>query len=359
MDPISDFLWKENYMELLSLLGAEKYMHSKTRDLLESWLKKQGFSSKGVAFSTMTTDKAIEKALEIAKPSLQSILASTTLPAWSPLLEKFVRAVNDRHADAASLKTSLGLSKDQVLVLCTDPTWRQRSNFGTRISGPAFPLREVRKDATVFSLDAINSSGLLKWENLLVNHNEPAWLSLCYVPMLQIPVILKANKVTIGAQNEKVQVFEHGVEGADTVDAAILPCGAVSIQVSRRNSFTGSFIDSKIFLFRVGSENIMTEVSLGEVEQEEAEQFDAARFAATKLDFRDHGSVLSLITTSDGSRVCLQDKLIYETSEILVAALGCPQSWFAVFANGLVKKMSDAEVLESRNFPAIYSALLT
>lgn len=317
--------------------------------------------TKSAALSSMlSTLKRYGKPRLEAESVLLSLRTSTTLPLWSPQVEAELKVF-------AEGKQVSALKPEQAILMLTNPSWRTGAGFVTdKISGASFQMQDAlrnqhKESANTFSSSDVKKRGSIDNVCTLVLDVGGAWetadgVNLRFAPEMSPPSIgacaflpahpcfveLKPETLVLWIETDYVwarcQAIPHEIVDPDVVDAVLMPSGSVALTIARRNKYTGGYEDSETTLLRFDGSKFV-EATATESEVAEAEKAEEARAAGKQIDFRDHGSLIALIARPDGtSLVCFSDQVLSEHTGIAVAALGCPQDYFVVFADGTVKR---------------------
>ena len=303
------------------------YVHTSLRDALDAWMTSTlppGAKTPRLAFSTMT----IPEALLAAESAVLSILLETNdTIAWSPQLEA---ALSYNSLDKWS---STSLTVSSFIKLLANPAWRTTLAIPEVHKGAPCRKRELHTTTEVFP--PVSKLGELSWASLGDSESE-----VVKVPSLDYLLKLDNGELSILLDGKVIQ--QLGVpESHSYVACDIAPCGAVHIVTGKRNDITGG-LESTSFAVRHMGKGFAPE-ELSDEEEVEALRASEERNASQKIDFRDHGSVLALLTGPWGSKVVCNDAILFETPEILHHALGCAQDYFLFYHSGKVVRVTGSE----------------
>ena len=342
---LREVLVKRYQSELDSLLKAWRssrkatdYVHTSLRDALDEWMISNvpsTFTIPRLPFHTMTIDAAVAAARE----EVLKIVLDTPSQPWTPLLELTVSGARDNlHSGKVSRFVAFDASIAQLLL---HPAWRMATTFPTRITGNTCEVGKKPFDASRFK--PLTKRSELTWEML---HLQPLdkWgdVKAC-IPSSPFTLSLLPGFVVL-TSNSMVQQFE--VDPSHTfLSVSNAPCGATLVTTGQRNEF--HLTSYTTFALRFVGEKFET-AELDEEDENEAFNALEKRNRGEAIDFRDHGNVLCLELSPSGSRVLFDDMVVFETDEIMCAALGSPQDWFAVYLRGRTDHMAGQSVVESR-----------
>jgi hypothetical protein len=305
------------------------YVHTTLRDALDAWMASTlppGTKTPRLAFSTMSIPEAL---LAAENAVLTILLATNDTIEWSPELEA---AVSSNSVDKWST-TSLTVSS--FIKLLADPTWRTTLPIPEVHKGAPCRKRELHKSTETFP--PIAPLGELSWSSLGDSDTE-----LVKVPSLDYFLRLSKGELSILYDGKVIQQLSVP-ESHDYVSCDIAPCGAVHIVTGKRNDLTGGLESASFALRHVAPGKGFTPEELSDEEEVEALHASQERLASRKIDFRDHGSIIALLTGPWGSKVVCNDVILFETPEILQHALGCAQDYFLFYYSGKVVRVRDNE----------------
>ncbi len=306
------------------------YVHTSLRDALDAWMTSTlppGTKTPRLAFSTMTIPEAL---LAAENAVLTILLATNDTIVWSPELEA---AVSSNSVDKWST-TSLTVSS--FIKLLADPTWRTSLSIPEVHRGAPCRKRELHKSKETFP--PVAPLGELSWSSIGDADGE-----LVKVPSLDYFLRLNKGELSILCDGKGIQKLSVP-ESHDYVSCDIAPCGAVHIVTGKRNDLTGGLESESSFALRhVAARKGFVPDELSDEEEVEALHASQERLASRKIDFRDHGSVLALLTGPWGSKVVCNDVILFDTPEILQHALGCAQDYFLFYYSGKVVRVRDNE----------------
>jgi hypothetical protein len=302
------------------------YVHTTLRDALDAWMTSTlppGTKTPRLAFSTMT----IPEALLAAETAVLAILLETNdTVEWSPQLEA---AVSYSSLDKWS---STPLTVSSFIKLLANPAWRTTLAIPEVHKGAPCRKRELHRTTEVFP--SISTLGELSWSSL-----GDADVEVIKVPSLDYLLRLENSELSILYDGKVIQ--QLGVPESHTYVACdIAPCGAVHIVTGKRNDITGGMESTSFALRHIGPGKGFAPEELSDEEEVEALRASEERTASHKIDFRDHGSVLALLTGPFGSKVVCNDAILFETPEILQHALGCAQDYFLFYYSGKVVRIT-------------------
>ena len=305
------------------------YVHTSLRDALDAWMRTTlppGTPIPRLLCSTMT----IPEALLAAENAVLSILMATSdTIEWTPSLEA---ALSYNSLDKWST-TSLTVSS--FIKLLANPAWRTTLSIADVHKGAPCRKRELRTGTQSFP--PISALGELSWSSLAESDTE-----VVKVPSLDYFLRLCGGELSILYDGKIIQ--QLGVpESHDYVSCDIAPCGAVHLVTGKRNEITGGIESTSFALRHVGPGKGFAPEELSEEEEIEALEANQKRLTSQVIDFRDHGSVLALLTGSFGSKVVCNDIILFETPEILPHALGCAQDYFLIYYSGKVVRVVDGK----------------
>ena len=317
---------------------------------------------------------------------LLELRGSTTLPTWSPQVEREFVSWKDAGGALDSL------TAEQSILMLTNQSWRMSAGYTDQTLGATFQLQEALRSRGKERSAKFSKSQISNWGGLdlcsLVLETEQGWtlldggriefcssvsappkLSRCvFLPAHPSFAELKAETIVLWHQDEAtarwkpLQAISHEIVDPDIVDAVVMPSGTVAVTIGRRNAYTGGYEESETMLLRYNGKQF-ADATASEKDVQNAEDIEEKRAKGEGIDFRDHGSLLSVHTkAADGvSLVCFGDIVLDEFPGIAVAALGCPQDYYVVFADGRVIRMTDGfeKTVESRdNLGAFFGAAI-
>ena len=173
---------------------------------------------------------------------------------------------------------------------------------------------------------------------------------------------LKKNEISIGCFGDKKSFasFAHGVNDADFLESYLLPSNTIIVRVGKRNTLTGGLTDEDFFSFKRDGERSISPHALDGTETTLVEEI-------SKVDtdypwtFTDTSSCLTGFNDLAGA----QSKVIYKQSEmvlstnLVVAVLGHPSAFFAIFYDGTVQRYQNGSLIASLkiNLPITHGIL--
>ena len=301
------------------------YVHTSLRDALDAWMASTlppGTKTPRLAFSTMTIPEAL---LAAEKAVLTILLSTNETVEWSPSLEA---ALSHNALDKWST-TSLTVSS--FIKLLADPSWRTKLSIPLGHKGAPCRKRELCKESK--SYPVVSPLGELSWSSLADSDFE-----VVKVPSLDYFLTLSEGSLSIRYEGKVIQ--QLGVpETHDFVSCDIAPCGAVHLVTGKRHELTGGLDSTSFALRHVAPGKGFAPEELTDEEEVEALEANQKRLSSEVIDFRDHGSVLALLTGPFGSKVVCNDIILFETPEILQHALGCAQDYFLIYYSGKVVRV--------------------
>jgi hypothetical protein len=287
---------------------------------------------------------------------------------WSPSLEyQITRILRDRE---------IGTVEAHALLLHTEELkrpvefWRKRVDMsGANIlTNSTCKLREPRDAQWPECIDRVSHGVLIRtvhgsWISCNVSESsleslprtlisieeqcEPADFSVASV-FASIPPVqgdassmcilaLKDKEVSVGCLGDlkSFASFEHGVEGADFLESYLLPSDTIIVRVGKRNLLTGGLFFEDYFSFiRNGPRSILPCI----LDSKEASQVEEI----SKID-SDNSLAASCLTgyndlSSAQSKVIWKQHELKLGSNLVLAVLGNPSSFFTVFYNGSVNQ---------------------
>jgi hypothetical protein len=281
-------------------------MHSGFRDLLETWMseKLKSINSFKVSFVSLTQEDAIEISI---KTVLDGLVKPSEFIQWTPYLELSVY----KKEKPSDWKTDLLEFEFEKILM--NPKWRDCITFPMKQQGLGCRKREL----------------ILLTDSELENRF-PLPIKGEYKDELTIPSLCKTvidkTKLIIG--KDVFELPEH-----DFVWFSIAPCGVIMVTCSKYTLTGGT--DDTILTLSYKDDKFIPYVMTDDEELEAIQKMDRYK-SGEYIDFRDHNNILSLLTGSFGSKVVCGDVIVFQTDEILLSALGCPQKWTAEYVYGKI-----------------------
>jgi hypothetical protein len=155
------------------------------------------------------------------------------------------------------------------------------------------------------------------------------------IPGHNILLALKSKEVSFGVlgQSKSFASFAHDVEDANFIDCYILPSKSIVVRVGQRNSLTGGMLNESMFSF------VMTETPTPYVLSAEEETL-VESISSINSEYPWTLETISSVLTGWNDLSKGVSKVIYKTCELelsnslVLATLGHPGSFYAVFFNG-------------------------
>lgn len=331
--------------------------------------------------SSMTRADALETIFSILKANvvlkkanmdmeIDSLKQSNDFGKWTSNLERIISEVKKSDSDFDS----------KYLVLLCSPTWREELGFGAKLLGQPFHLREAQKSQKEYSsikktgnLASATTLYLQLADSSIMTLNKK--LKLKYVPNLQQSVIIPSHPLLLELKNDHIlvwswadsskgkyeqQTLQHSLLNPNFIDAVVCPSGIILIQVGIRNEITGGLTDFESISVRFDTKtNLVCSDDLTDEDMQMQDALDKKRTEGIDIDFRDHTSLLSVSVTNNGaSTVYFQSDILFQSEDVIVGALGCPQEFYCVYANGLVQVFHSMKMVEQYDIGAGIEAAL-
>ena len=321
------------------------YVHTSLRDALDEWMVSNVPNTivmPQLPFHTMSIPDAITAAHDEV---LKTVLDIPPVP-WTPTLEVAVSTARSNLQNGAVSR--LVAFDASIAPLLVHPMWRMATTFDDiSLGAPCGTGTLVEYDASRFP--DVRKRGELAWDML---RTEPlaAWKSVkARIPSSPYTLTLLPGRIHISDTHKSHEIAVDASHEYMTVHNA--PCGATLITTGARGG-----VSDTMAIRCTNGEFVAAELS----EDDETEAFAAVetRSRGEGIDFRDHGNVLCLKLSSAGACVVCENTLVFKSVEVMAAALGSPQSWFAVYFTGRVDLMCGASVVESRVFENVGSAYI-
>jgi hypothetical protein len=319
-------------------------------------------------FSILKSNIVLKKAnIDLEIDSLKQL---NDFEKWTPTLERIISEVKKSDSDFDS----------KYLVLLCSPTWREELGFGAKLLGQPFQLREAQKSKKEYlkikktgNIESATTLYLQLEDSSIVTLNKK--LKLKSVPNLQQSVIIPSHPLLLELKGEHIivwswaesskgkyqqQTLQHSLLNPTFIDAVVCPSGIILIQVGIRNEITGGLTDFESISVRFDTKtNLLHSDDLQDEDMTTQDALDKKRAEGTDIDFRDHASLLSVSVTNNGSStVYFQSDILFQSDDVIVGALGCPQEFYCVYANGLVQLYHTMKMVEQYDMGAGIQACL-
>jgi hypothetical protein len=319
-------------------------------------------------FSILKSNVVLKKAnLDL---EIDALKQSNDFGKWTPNLERIISNVKKSDTDFDS----------KYLVLLCSPTWREELGFGAKLLGQPFQLREAQTTKKEYSsikktgnLESATTLYLQLEDSSIVTLNKK--LKLKSVPNLLVSIRIPSHPLLLELKNDHIvvwswaesskgkyqqQTLQHSLVNPTFIDAVVCPSGIILIQVGIRNEITGGLTDFESISVRFDTKtNLLHPDDLQDEDMERQDALDKKRLEGLDIDFRDHTSLLSVsVNTNGSSTVYFQSNILLQSDDVIVGALGCPQEFFCVYANGLVQLMHNMKMVEEYDIGAGIEACL-
>ena len=377
---------------LLQCLGTEVRVSVDARDRVTDFLTERGYAKQAARMPLlgMTRDDALQLCMRLfaandsyAASTLMTLRTLASVPDWTPTLEATLqtfKSMRDVKSDeewnqiVQHHTSATKLTSGDLLSLLCDPQWRLATAFlspAKRLRGQPFALREVRLWKSPINISTRFKEAIkCAPSDILIHYDDDTW-SIVDWTLTEAPTAIAAppahtilcsipSRSTIAFLTEDKQLkfadycknewtvssvaYSIPLASVDFLDCVVTPKGTLVVQLGMRgtdsNVMTGGLTDFITYCFS----SMFLHVDLTDEEEADALKLDEQRLRQAKsLDFRDHGSVISLKIDVDGSTACYQDLPLLQSSEVLVSALGAPQDFVTVGACGFMARMQQGE----------------
>jgi hypothetical protein len=157
--------------------------------------------------------------------------------------------------------------------------------------------------------------------------------SLC-----QCILALKEKEISVGClgDSKSFASFAHGINGADFLETYLLPSNTIIVRVGKRNLLTGGLTDEDYFSFVRNGERSIIPHSLNSEETAQVEEISKID-SDSSWDFMSSSCLTGFNDLASAqSKVLWKQQELVLGSSLVVAVLGHPSSFFAVFYDGAV-----------------------
>jgi len=330
----------ELYLRSLIPGEAEEHMNFQLSETLNEQLRKWSNTLIEPLFASMSKGKAIREC--------KSLLLDSWTDAESKKFLFFLRGITETVDWSEEVERRCILN--QASNLSEALTAYDESLERIAMTGPAFRLRDIRKDIQYPKFEGKQevfvrvrgTDGCWRNESNSSTYKEAKQLQSCKTFLL-----LPGTNFLLGAKNNQVFLskfdqkscfgcIDTTVKYIDFMEYEIIQSGTILVTVAKRNLDTGGFIQTECIALRINDEGNLTPVTITKQEAEEAEK--EAEKEITVYDFSRKSSPLTSFTATPWRSYFIYQDLIHQLFHYgtVLGIFGVPSNYKVVFASGLL-----------------------